>query len=255
MNGYDLSRAFVDWSFENPEKIRPVHYAVFFFAVEHCNRLGWKKAFGLPTYMVMEAIGVKKHATYSDALKDLEEWGFITFVERSKNQHTANIVTLNAMPKNGKAKEEALAEATAKQREKQPRGTVTIDKQLNNETIKQERPTFQEWSSCWEEKGKNPDTGDCLAAFEYWESENWMRKGEPIKSWKLAMVNNPAFKKCPNASIDLDSETCLANPPKDWMDQQMAKCNWTRKEAKEKWRKYRTFRYDYYTPDKMISGL
>lgn len=142
MNGYELSRGFVDWAFENPSKIRPIHYAVFFFAIEHCNRLGWKEEFGLPSYMVMEAIGVKKHSTFSDALKDLEDWGFVTLVQKSKNQYTANIITLNAMPKNGKAHGEALDKARSKhreeQREKQPQGTVTIDKQVNHETLNPE---------------------------------------------------------------------------------------------------------------------
>lgn len=142
MNGYELSRGFVDWAFENPSKIRPIHYAVFFFAIEHCNRLGWKEEFGLPSYMVMEAIGVKKHSTFSDALKDLEDWGFVTLVQKSKNQYTANIITLNAMPKKGKAQGEALDKARSKhreeQREKQPQGTVTIDKQVNPETLNPE---------------------------------------------------------------------------------------------------------------------
>ena len=54
MNGYDLSRKFWDWSFENPEKVKPNHSALYFFIIEHCNRLGWKKKFGLPTTMAFE---------------------------------------------------------------------------------------------------------------------------------------------------------------------------------------------------------
>jgi hypothetical protein len=40
MNGYDLSRNFFDWCFENPEKVSPNHSAIYFFAIEHCNRWG-----------------------------------------------------------------------------------------------------------------------------------------------------------------------------------------------------------------------
>lgn len=49
MNGYELSRKWFDWCFENPEKINPNHSAMYFFIIEHCNRLGWKDKFGLPT--------------------------------------------------------------------------------------------------------------------------------------------------------------------------------------------------------------
>ena len=54
LTGYDLSRAWFDFCFENPDKICPNHTALYFFAIEHCNRLGWKKKFGLPTTMAME---------------------------------------------------------------------------------------------------------------------------------------------------------------------------------------------------------
>ena len=43
LNVYDLSRNFWDFAFENPSKIKPTHCALYFFAIEHCNRLGWKR--------------------------------------------------------------------------------------------------------------------------------------------------------------------------------------------------------------------
>lgn len=39
MDVFKLSRNFFDWSFENPELITPTHSAIYFFAIEHCNRL------------------------------------------------------------------------------------------------------------------------------------------------------------------------------------------------------------------------
>lgn len=117
MTGYELSRNWFDWSFENPEKIKPIHTAIFFFAIEHCNRLGWKKKFGFPSQMVMDAIGVKKFQTYSRALNEIAEWGFLEFVERSKNQYSANIICF-ALPKKGKAHGKALDKAFIKHRAK-----------------------------------------------------------------------------------------------------------------------------------------
>jgi hypothetical protein len=133
MNSYELSRYFVDWAFENPEKVKPIHYAIYFFAIEHCNRLGWKNKFGLPSQMVMEAIGVKNWRTYSVGLNDLVDFGFIEMLETSKNQYSANII---AIVKNTKAPTKALDKALSKHLQKhstkQGQSTVSIDKQLNN---------------------------------------------------------------------------------------------------------------------------
>ena len=43
LSGYELSRDWFDWCFEHSDEIRPTHTALYFFAIEHCNRLGWKK--------------------------------------------------------------------------------------------------------------------------------------------------------------------------------------------------------------------
>lgn len=58
-NGYNLSRNWFDWTFENPEKVKPIHTAIYFYAVERSNRLGWKNKFGFPSYLAMETLGVK----------------------------------------------------------------------------------------------------------------------------------------------------------------------------------------------------
>jgi len=99
MNGYDLSRKWFDWSFENPERINPNHTALYFFIIEHCNRLGWKEKFGLPTTMAKEAIGIRSYNTYINTLNDLVEFGFINLIEKSKNQYSSNIVALSNFDK------------------------------------------------------------------------------------------------------------------------------------------------------------
>jgi hypothetical protein len=133
MNGYELSRNWFDWSFENPELITPTHTAIYFFAIEHCNRLGWKDKFGFPTQMAMDAIGVKKHQTFTKHFTDLVEWGFIGLVQKSKNQYSANIISLkSAMPKNGKALDKAMIKHGAKQSQSTGQSMDSIDKQETN---------------------------------------------------------------------------------------------------------------------------
>ena len=143
MDIYKLNRNFWDFSFENPEMMKPIHSAIFFFAIEHCNRLGWKEKFGLPSQMVMEAIGVKHWRTYSDGLQDLIQFGFIKMIEISKNQYSANIISLDfGTAKNDIARVKALDKALQKHGSKQVQSTgqstVSIDKQVYNNTIIQE---------------------------------------------------------------------------------------------------------------------
>lgn len=142
MNSYELSRAFCNWAFENPEKIKPIHYAIYFFTIEHCNRLGWKEKFGLPSQMVMEAIGVKNWRTYSEGLKDVVEFGFIKLIETSKNQYSSNIVAIvNFTKADTEATTKALDKALSKHSTKQRQSTVSIDKQITIEQLNKEQRT------------------------------------------------------------------------------------------------------------------
>lgn len=130
MNSYELSRNWFDWCFDNPEKIKPVHTALYFFCIEHCNRLGWKEKFGLPTEMVKSAIGVHSYNTYIDALNNLVEWGFINMVQKSKNQYSSNIIALSNFDK---ATTKALDKALITHSTKQDESIDSIDKQYNKE--------------------------------------------------------------------------------------------------------------------------
>jgi hypothetical protein len=136
MNSYILYRSFFDWCFENPEKVSPNHVAIYCFSIEHCNRLGWKKNFGLPTTMVMEAVGIKSYNTYSKAFNDLVEFGFITLVEKSKNQYSANIIALSKFNKAlDKALDKAMIKHNAKQVQSTQQSIDSINKQLNNKQL------------------------------------------------------------------------------------------------------------------------
>ncbi len=133
MNGYDLSRAWFNWCFENPEKIKPVHTALYFFIIEHCNRMGWVEKFGLPTEMAKTAIGVSNYRTYTNTINELEQWGFIKFIQRSQNQYSSNII---AIVKNTTSHTKALDKALHKHCTKQSISTAistdSINKQITN---------------------------------------------------------------------------------------------------------------------------
>jgi len=126
--GYELSRQWFDWSYENPEKINSNHTALYFFIIDHYNRLGHKENFGLPSYMAMEALGIKNYRTFKKAFQDLIDWQFISLIEKSKNQYSTNII---AIVFNTKAHTKARTKARLKHLQKQRKSTATINKPFN----------------------------------------------------------------------------------------------------------------------------
>lgn len=139
LNSYDLSRSWFDFCFENPELISPSHTAVYFFAIEHCNRLGWKQKFGFPTTMVMEAVGIKSYNTYKKILLDLVSFGFIKMIETSKNQYSANIIALSNFDKAlNKSLDKALIKHNTKQVQSTKQSISSINKQETNNQLNKE---------------------------------------------------------------------------------------------------------------------
>ncbi len=133
MNGYEFSRAWFDFSFNTTHKVKPVHIAIYFFAIERCNRLGWKEEFGFPTDLAMEALRISNYKTYISALQELVDWGFIKWIQKSRNQYNANVI---ALVKNTKAPPKALDKAVSNQCTKQVQSIASIDKQINLKPLK-----------------------------------------------------------------------------------------------------------------------
>lgn len=143
---FTLLRNWFNWCFENPEMISPNHTALYVFCIEHCNRLGWKEKFGLPTTMAMEAIGIKSYSTYKKTIDDLVSFGFIKMIEVSKNQYSANII---ALTKNDKALNKALDKATIKHTSK--RSEIIIE---SNDSIDIHNTIIQN-TACVDKKDSN----------------------------------------------------------------------------------------------------
>ena len=220
LTGYDLSRDWFDFCYENPEKICPSHTALYFFAIEHCNRLGWKPKFGLPTEMTKEAIGIKSTHTYIKIFNDLVEFGFFKLIEKSKNQYSSNIIALS---KNDKALYKALDKAQTKHYTKHEQSTIqsndTINKLLNIEHINIElinnnidlislnlekwilqeleensnpilrRPKIEEFVDFFKSNGYTELSAE--NAWHYYVENNWKDKsGKQVKNWKIKVRNN-----------------------------------------------------------------
>jgi len=181
MNSYELSRNFFDWSFENPHKVTPNHIALYFFCIEHCNRLGWKQNFGLPTTMAKEAIGIRSYNTYIKTLNDLVDFGFIIMIEKSKNQYSSNIIAISNF---NKAHDKALDKAMIKHMIKQDESTVqSIDSINKHKTINNKQITIIEVEDYFIENGYRKDVAEKF--YNYYNVSDWKdAKGNKVKNWK-----------------------------------------------------------------------
>ena len=196
MNGYELSRSWFDFSFENPELISPIHGAIFFFAIEHCNRMGWKKKFGFPSRMAMDAIGVKSYHTYIKAFSDLVDWGFFELVKKSKNQYSSNIIALSKYNKAlDKALDKAISKHASKHSQSTHQSTNSINKPLTNKQINHKpenkaRPkSFEVLKDYFFENIQDIDVAQIEAEkfMDYYESNGWKVGKNPIKDWRACV--------------------------------------------------------------------
>jgi hypothetical protein len=145
MTGYELSRNWFNWAFENKDA-KVQHTALYLWIVELNNRLGWKKEFAIPTIDTMEGLSIGNKSTYLSALKDLKHWGFIKIIKESKNQYQACIISL-CHYENDTAQVTALDTALIMPYRNSPSidtsidtsigvSIAPIDKPINKETIK-----------------------------------------------------------------------------------------------------------------------
>lgn len=207
LTGYDLSRSWFDFCFENPEKVSPNHTAIFFFAIEHCNRMGWATKFGFPTQMAMNAIGIKKHQTYIKYFNELVEWGFLLLVQKSQNQWSANIISIGlGCTKNGKALGKAISKHAAKQTEKQLAGngqsTGQSNSSINKPLTYNKEPYNEEQDFSIEQ---------CLVIAlkdERWVGANKTNENE-LKAFNAILEKRGVYSKLP-----IDYKTHFAN----WKD-------------------------------------
>ncbi len=188
MNSYELSRNFFNWCFENPDKISPNHAALYFFCIEHCNRLGWKDKFGLPTTMAKEAIGIRSYNTYITTLNELVEFGFIKLIEKSKNQYSSNIIALSKFNKaQAKALDKALIKHGSKQSESTGESIDSIDKQETKNKLSKhlfsKNPLFDKMNF----KAAFPDWSREKLAYYYDSVLTWSNEGNKKIDWKATV--------------------------------------------------------------------
>ena len=206
--GYELSRQWFEFCFNNSDLINSNHSAIYFFAIELCNQLGWKDKFGFPSSMAKEATGIKSYKTYSKNLNDLVRWGFIKMVQKSQNQYTANIIGLVLITTaSTTASTTALTTASLGQVTQQVNSKDTVYKlqtKEKKETKKplNHKPTLIEFvdygKALLKQLDKNEEEYDFALKSKYhtWNDDGWKNgHGRKIKNWKNTLGNTIPYLK------------------------------------------------------------
>jgi hypothetical protein len=204
MNGYNLTRNWFNYKFENPEKVKAIHTDFYFYLVDQWNRLGQKPSFGLPTLVTMECLGIGSYNTYKKTLNDLIDFGFVILIKESKNQHQSKIVALSKIDK---ATDKALDKATIKASdEASDKATDSIIKQINKETINKETniPTFEDFKIYALEKEPTVSLSALKNKYDAWEANDWKNGNDkPIKNWRSALLQTmPYIEKIKKVAPD-----------------------------------------------------
>lgn len=227
MNGYDLSRQWWDFAYNSGHNVKPEHHAVYLYAVELCNRLGWKQKFAIPTTMTMEAVGIRSYKTYINVFRDLCEWGVIELHEKSSNQYSANVIALVIFTEaQSKALDKAILNHLPEQVQSNDQSSDSIIKQQTTNNKPQTKkapkifvpPTLQEVVDFFVSEKFPKELGEHV--FKYYADNDWKdSEDKGFSSWKQKMRGN-------------------------WMKERNR--NWNEFMAKEQ---VRTPKYQTYNPD------
>lgn len=199
MNGYQLTRQWFDFAYNNP-KVKAQHTALYCWCVELNNRLQWKESFGLPTDETREYTGIGNRNTFYAALEDLKKWGFIKEIQSSINQSHSRIISLRLSEN-----DQAALQAEDKQRASTYTSSDTIDKQskqLNNENNdikpkakkKKEKvefiaPTIEQVQEYFTQKAYPLQLVEKV--FNHYNDKEWHKSnGQPVIDWKRTISNN-----------------------------------------------------------------
>lgn len=96
---YQMMDKWAAFAYGTPE-VKAHHHALYFAFVNICKNKGGIARFTMPYQTGMELAGFGSKSTYLTALKELEEWGFITYTPGA-NRFTAPIIEVHFCPSIG----------------------------------------------------------------------------------------------------------------------------------------------------------
>lgn len=207
MNGYDLSRQWFDFAFENPDLVCVTQSALYMWLIEANNRAGFSEKFAFSTEDACRAIGVSNRKTVWKALNELSEIGFVNIIFKSSNQRKPSVISLKVKRKTTSGALDKSLISLSKKRTT----SVTAEEQLadylgnSSETpgghsYKQQttnnKPITNDFEIFWEAYDKKVDRAKCE---KKWESLTQNKRDLALENVKAYVQVHPdkKFRKDP----------------------------------------------------------
>lgn len=214
MSGYELSRQWFDFLFENPDLTNVSQTALYMWLIELNNRKGFSEKFVFNSDEASSYTGIKDRKTVWSALNKLSEHGFVTIIKKATNQNQLTTISIinnkvkskgcldKAIRLSNNYTSEGLADKQQVNSNATSEGladTLAIGlslKQLNNETTNNETVISLDKirHSHWPKDEKEVElyfvsknsTLKYLGVefFRKYESQNWMVNGSAITKWR-----------------------------------------------------------------------
>jgi len=191
MNGYQLTRQWFSFRFENSHKVSAAHSEFYFYLLDRWNRFGQKDVFSCPRILTMEVLGIGSQNTYKRIYQDLIAFGFLEEVSKACNRYKeSSYVRLSktdtlpdslsdSLPDN---LSDILSDTIIELKNK---GTKEL-KKAKSEFI---APSFEEVKGFFLEHNESLDFLD--KCFYYYSDANWTnRDGKKVKDWKRTIKTN-----------------------------------------------------------------
>lgn len=166
MNGYELTRAWFEFSCQNIDKVNSNHTAMYLYLVDSFNFNKWPDMLGVPTEWTMQKLGIKNYKTYKKTFDDLILFKKIELIQKSTNNHTSNIIRLIEVVKNTKASTKAHTKATTNPTTKESTNPLLTYKNIETINIKtlklinENAAVLEEYLEGWIKEYKNTSKVD-----------------------------------------------------------------------------------------------
>ena len=208
MNGYQLTRQWFSFRFENSHKVSAAHTEFYFYLLDRWNRFGQKDIFSCPRILTMEVLGIGSQNTYKRIYQDLIAFGFLEEVSKACNRYKESsyvrLSKTDTLP-------DSLSDSLPDNLSDILPDTIIEYKNIGTKELKKAKsefiaPTFEEVKAFFLEHKESLDLLD--KCFYYYSDANWTnRDGKKVKDWKRTIKTNWFGKNKKEANTFIPAES------------------------------------------------
>lgn len=193
LTGYDLSRQWFAFLWDNPSKVTANDTALYFFLCQLWNQLGQPNEFQVTAKECQTGMSANSYNTFKKSFDKLKEMGCLKLIKQSTNQYQCNVIALSKIDI---AEYKALNKAMYKASDTFIKPlTINLKPIIIKENIPEQNIFLDYCKEVLNEKYL-PLEFSLKAKYETWAADGWIDgNGKKIKNWKTKIKNTIPFLK------------------------------------------------------------